>query len=140
MDPLTCWPWWRDLAERLGRQALQTAVPIIVAVVSARGRVDVAATLVTLGGALAVTAVKGLLQAVAGVVPPDGASLHVTLLDRAVPAFAGVLLGFMPTDWCGLLTLHWRDAFTAAVSAAVLAVISAYVTPPAAPLQRRPVG
>ena len=135
--PLTTWPWWRDLAERLGRQALQTVAPILAAVVAAQGHVDVVATLVVLGGSLAVTAIKGLLAAVADVVPPTNAGLGVTLLDRALPAFAGVMLGFMPADWLGLITMHWRDDLTAALSAAALAVLSAYVTPPAAPLQRR---
>jgi hypothetical protein len=135
-DPLTNWPWWRDLGERLGRQALQTALPILAAVVAAQGRIAVAATLVVLGGALAVTLAKGFLYELAGVSAPTGAGLVVTLLDRAVPAFAGVLLGFMPADWFGLLAMHWQDAFTAALSAAVVAVVSAYVTPPAAPLQR----
>ena len=135
--PLVTWSWWRDLAERLGRQALQTALPILAAVVAAQGHIDIPAALVVLGGALAVTALKGILTELADIAPPGSASIGVTLLDRALPAFAGTLLGFLPADWFGLLAMHWRDDLTAAVSAAVLAVLTAYVTPPAAPLQRR---
>jgi hypothetical protein len=36
-----------------------------------------------------------------------------------------------------MLDMHWADDLTAALSAAFLALVTAYLTPPAAPMQRR---
>lgn len=135
--PLVAWPWWRDLAERLGRQALQAAIPVLAVIQAATGHITVSAVLVALAGAEVIPLLKALLQAVAGVQPPSGTTLWVVLVDRAVPAAAGTLLGFLPDSWLGLLSMNWADDLTAAAAAGILAIITAYVTPPAGPVTRQ---
>ena len=91
--PLVTVAWWRLLLERLGRQAAQTAVPILATIVSATGRVDVQAVGVALFGALAVTVLTTAARELASITVDPSAALWVQVLDRAVPAAAGVVVG-----------------------------------------------
>jgi len=123
-------PFWRHLCERLARQAAQTAVPILATVAASTGRVDLPAFFVILGGALVVTLGKTALLEVLAVEVTPGAPTWAVLLDRSVPAFAGVVLGCWPADATGLMYVDWVTVLQASSAAAVLAVIAAYATPP----------
>lgn len=129
--PLVTVAWWRILLERLGRQAAQTAVPILAAVVGATGHVDVRATLFALLGAEAVTLLTVAFRYLADVHPDRTAPFLVQVLDRAVPAAAGVLAGLPLASWVDVLTVDWAEAGYAALAAAVTAILAVYITPPA---------
>ena len=131
-EPLVTVGWWTLLLERLGRQAAQTAVPILATVVSATGRVDIAAVSTALFGALVVTFLKTVLQELVDVTVDPTAPLWVQFLDRAVPAAAGVFLGLGFVDFQSLMTIDWASAGYAALAAAVTALLAVYVTPPGA--------
>lgn len=120
-------PFWRELLERAGRQAAQAAIPVIAAIGTAQGGVDARAIAIVVLTAVAVTLLKGL----AGITLAVGESIGWELLDRAVPAMAGTMLGFVPVDAANILDIDWQRAGVAAVCAGVLAVLSYFVTPPA---------
>lgn len=117
--------YWRDLLERIGRQAAQTALPIVM-VVGVGQTVDIKAAVLAVLVAVVVTVLKALV----GLKVDPGEALGWQLLDRAVPAAAGVVLGFVPVDATGLLTIDWTSVVVAALGAAVTAVLAYYVTPP----------
>lgn len=131
LEPLASTAWWRLLLERLGRQAAQTAVPLFLAIGATGGRGDLTALSLALAGALVVTVVKGLLQALTDIHATEDSPLGWQLLDRAVPAFAGVFAGLWPTTVEGLTTFDLRATLFAAAGAAVTAVLAYFVTPPA---------
>jgi hypothetical protein len=137
--PLVTAAWWRVLAERAGRQAAQTAVPILAAVVAATGHVDAAANAVALAGAVAVTVLTTVFRYLADIHPDPSAPFLVQLLDRAVPAAAGVLAGLPLASWTDLVSVSWAQAGYAALAAAVTAILAVYVTPPALTPARLPV-
>lgn len=119
--------FWRDLANRLYRQARQTAVPILVVLSVANNGLDIGVVLAALGSTLLVTLGKAALLAIAGAKP---ATLDVSPLvlaaDRALPAALGVLLSVWPADAYGFTKVHWwPDVASAALSAAVLALLDA---------------
>lgn len=119
--------FWKDLGERVGRQVAQTALPI-VAVVGASADFQVKPVVLALLISVAVT----VLNALRKVVVTPGEPLAWQLLDRAVPAAAGVLLGFVPVDVSGLDVVDWKAAGYAAAAAAATAVLAYFVTPPSA--------
>lgn len=123
--------WWELLLERCWRQALQTAVPIIGAVVASGGAVDVRTVAVGLAGAVAVSVGKALLMALVEVDVDDAeAGLGWRILDRALPAAAGVVVGLWPVSAAELTVIDWHAGLQAAGAAAVLAVLSMWATPP----------
>lgn len=119
--------FWRDLGERLIRQLAQTALPIVL-VVGVTTTID-AKNLVL---PLLVTAGVTVLNALRHVAVTSGEGIGWQLLDRAVPAAAGVLLGFVPISATDLFTVDWKAAGFAAVAAAVSSVLAFYLAPPAA--------
>ena len=130
-SPLATAGFWRLLAERLGRQAAQTAVPILATLVAAGGQVDVKTVGIALAGSLGVTVVKSAFLYLADFEVPADAPFVWQLVDRAVPAAFGVLAGLWPVSADGLLNFQWQPALYAAGAAAVTAILSVYVTPPA---------
>ena len=127
--PVISWPWWRDLAERLARQGLQAVAPVLLAVTAAAGHVDVAATAVTMAGVFAFTLIKGMVVAVAEVPAVTGGGVLSLAYSRVLPAFAGVVLGFLPPSWSGMLDVDWRAVVVAAAAAAGTAAVTAVVAP-----------
>lgn len=122
--------FWRVLAERTGRQAAQTAVPLLAAIVAAGGQVDVVNVSLALGMQVAVVAGKAAMQGLVDVrVAPDSA-LGWQLLDRAVPAAAGVYVGLWPVTGSGFATFDVRSASGAAGGAALTAVVTYFSNPP----------
>lgn len=117
--------WWRRLLERAGRQAAQVVVPIIAAAQTGSG---FPAQAVILAAALAV--LLTILKAFAGITATPGSPWPWQLLDRAVPAAAGTILGFVPVDAAGIISVDWARVFTAALSAALVAALAYYITPP----------
>lgn len=123
--------WWRIVVERLGRQFAQTALPLLAVITAAPGTFQPRAFVVSTALALALSLGLSILREVASITPAADAALAWRVLDRAAPAFAGVLLGLWPVDAVGLLTFEWRNALLAASAAAVQAAIAYVATPPA---------
>jgi hypothetical protein len=123
--------FWRDLLERIIRNVLQTALPIVSAVAATGKGVDLAMTAVALGAVVVFTFLKG----VAGVVVPADAPLSVQLLDRAGSAVAATLLAFLPEaalhSWADWASVDWKAVALAAGGSAVAALVSFYGAPPA---------
>lgn len=117
--------FWRDLLERVGRQAAQTALPIVAAV-GASGSINAKAVTLAIAGAVVLT----VLKALATVSWQPGEDWYWVLLDRAVPAAAGTALGFLPVDALNLSAVDWSAVGYAAVAAAITAVLAYYITPP----------
>ncbi len=134
-EPLVTVAWWRLVLERVARQTAQTAAPILAVIVTATGVLDAQTVLVALAGPIVVTLLKSLLIEVRQVTVDPTATWWVQLLDRAVPAAAGVYAGFVPVDLRGLLIVNWVSVSWAALAAAVLALVSVYVAPPALAVQ-----
>lgn len=115
--------WWKSLGVLLFRQALQVAVPVLVLVVQAEGKVDVPAVAAGLAGAVAVTVFAGFWRALRDV--PD-----TTFFGRVVRAGAGVFAGLAVTDLGGFLAVDWRAVVVAACAAMLVAAVHV-IDPPA---------
>lgn len=115
--------FWRDLLSRLYGQARQTIAPVILVVATNYEHDAVESVLLAAGGALALTTAKALLLALLGIRVPASAPWWRVLLDRALPAAAGVLVGFVPVDLAGLSNLNWVGVGAAAGVAALLATM-----------------
>jgi hypothetical protein len=120
-------PWWRNVAERAIRQALQVATPILAAIVGSGNGLDLGATI----GAIVVAVVLSVVKSAAGARADADSPLAVQLLDRAVSALAFTLLSFLPVAWVDWASVDWGKAFGAAVAAGALAVVQFYLNPPA---------
>jgi hypothetical protein len=123
--------WWRALLDRLIRQAAQTTYPILGAVIASGGQVDLVTVGIGLAVALIVSLGKAGLLALSGITVTEGTALGWRLIDRAVPAAAGVVLGVWPSEWAGMLALDWGATGIASAAAALLAVLSYWGAPPA---------
>lgn len=129
VEPLADASWWRVLGERLLRQGLQTAAPVMQQVVAAGGAVNVGVALAGLAGVEAVTLGKALLQALTDLHVNPESAWYWQAIDRAVPAAAGVLLGVQAASWADVLTVDWASAGKAALFAALLAQVTTYAMP-----------
>jgi hypothetical protein len=125
-SPVGAGPFWRDLLERLGRQAAQVALPIVLAAGTTHS-LDIPAVALAIGVAVGVSVLKTLAGITAG---PDDA-LAWRLLDRVVAAMAGTALGFIPLDLGQLITVDWDHVAIAALAAGLTSLLAYYVTPPA---------
>lgn len=123
--------WWRLVVERLGRQFAQTALPLFAVITAAPGEFEPKAFAVAAVLALALSLGLSILRELVAITPSVDAALPWRLLDRAVPAAAGVLVGLWPVDVAGLLTFDWRNALVAAGFAALSAALAYVWTPPA---------
>ena len=128
-EPLITVAWWRLILERVARQVLQTAAPILAVLAAANG-LTVQTVLTALAGPVVISLIKSLFLEVRQVTVDPSAPWWVQILDRAVPAAVGVYVGFVPESLRGLLTVDWAAVSWAALSAAVLAVVAVYVAPP----------
>lgn len=123
--------WWADLAQRAYRQATQTAVPILAAVVAAGpGNIDPQTVVYAVVSAVAVTVAKFVLLQVASVKPAESGRAWVRLVDRVGPAVAGVLLGVPVSGLADVLSVDWAQVGYLAVASGVLAALAARVDPP----------
>lgn len=122
--------WWRHLVERVGRQFAQTALPILAVLITAPGSVSGKAWVVATLISVAVTLGKATVAEFVAITPNADAALTWRLLDRAVPAAAGVLLGLWPVSAEGLASFDLRAALVAAGAAGVSAIVALYATPP----------
>lgn len=118
--------WWRVALDRATRQALQTAVPVL-AVVAGTGQVEQHALLASLI-IVATSAAVSLLKSMVDLKASTSAPLWVRYLERAVTAFAGTLAGYLTS--ANLVTLDWSHSSVAALGAALVAVVTFYLTPP----------
>ncbi len=122
--------WWRGLANKLGRQFTQVVLPILAALTADPSGASLRDVGVATGGALAVTLIKAGLQELTGLKPTEGSAQVWQILDRTVPAFAGVVLGLWPATAEGLLAFDLREAVVAGVAAALAAALAYVVAPP----------
>lgn len=122
--------FWKDLGERIIRQELQTALPVVLAIAASGSGVSYSALALTMATILVLTALK----AVAGVAAPEGSSTAVVLLDRVGSAVAVTVLGFLPEETLsstsGWLSIHWGAVGVAAAGSAVASLIQYYLNPP----------
>jgi hypothetical protein len=123
--------FWRDVAERVVRNLLQTLTPILAVMVSDGSVPDVAAVALACVTVVAYTVLKN----VAGVSAGADSALWVQLVDRAASAAAATLIAFVPealmTSWASWASVDWTAAALAAGASAALAVVSFFYTPPA---------
>lgn len=127
--------FWRETFERAGRQLAQTLIPIIIASLGDPPRhLYVGAIATAAAASVALTIIKAL----AGVMPDPLEPWYLQLLDRAVPAAAGTLLGFVSVDATDLASVDWDRAWVAAAAAALLAILAYYITPPTSAVQLPP--
>ena len=124
------------MLERLTRQAWQTALPIICTI-SQDGTPQPEALILTLATVEVVTLGAILLRELTQITVPPGAPLIEVITDRALSAFAGVVLGFWPSTWTGLTAAPWTHVLTAAAASAVIAVASWWMSPPLGPTLRQ---
>ncbi len=125
-DPLLSAPWWREVLDRAGRNAVQTLIPVFIAAqAGSLAGFQPVNTLWVLGIAAAVT----VLKAIAGIKADASAPLPVRLLDRAAPAAASTLVTFFTVGQTVASTVDWKAAAVATVSAAGLAVAQAFISP-----------
>jgi hypothetical protein len=120
-------PFWREILDRAGRNALQTVIPVLVA-----GQVGTVVGLdpINILWAAFVAAFVTVLKAVAGLKATPEAPLVWRLLDRAGPAAAATLLSFVTINGTDAApVVDWRAALIATASAALLAIAQAYVSP-----------
>lgn len=130
MTPLITLDWWKDLLGRAARQAQQTAGPLLLQVFDSTGRLDLATVSVAVGGAAGVTFVKAVLLGLTGVQVTASDPLWVRLLDREVPAVAGVFAGVQFTDWAGFLHADWGQTTQKAILAGIIALVVTRLDPP----------
>lgn len=129
-EPLVDSAWWLDFLQRLWRQGYQTALPILQAIVTqGAGTIDPQALAVAILGAEAVTLFKFVVFQLASVAPSNDSRAWVRILDRVVPAFAGVFAGVALADVSDFLAVDWTQTAYLAVVAAVLAAVAAKVDP-----------
>jgi hypothetical protein len=119
--------WWRDVAARAGRQAVQVLIPArALAAAGDVAGVDPAATAL----AVALAVLVSLVKAVAGITFGSSAPRWQQALERAAAAAAGAVAALLPADGLGLLTLDWGDLGLAAAGAAGLALAAMVTNPP----------
>lgn len=123
--------FWRDLAERLARQAQQTAVPLLVALAAAapaRDRIGgvLLATAAAIGGALVLTTVTTLT----GLTVDRSAPVAAQIVERVLKASAGVLAGALPVEVAGWAAVDWTNMGWAAAVAALVALVAGEAAPP----------
>lgn len=120
-------PYWREVLDRAGRNAVQTLIPVLVAAqVGSVTGLDPINVLWVAAVAVMVT----VLKALAGLQVDQSAGLTWRLADRALPAGAATMLSFLTVDGVDIATMvDWRAAGIASAAAALGAVAQAYVSP-----------
>ncbi|HEY5956093.1 MAG TPA: hypothetical protein VIV60_06055 [Polyangiaceae bacterium] len=123
--------FWRDLLERIIRNLLQTALPIAAGVAATGKGLDLGMTSLALATVVVYTLIKGLLN----VIPPEGASLGVQILDRVGSAVAATFIAFVPegtlASWADWAHVDWKAVGLAALGSAATALVQFYLAPPA---------
>lgn len=121
--------WWTEVLEGAWRQFLQVLPPYLV-LIAASGTVTR-----DTGMAIASAAVMGTIVVVlgrlTGLKPDPSAPAATQFTYRAVSAFAGSLLAFVPVDLGQLLSVDWTAGFLAATASGLLAIVHAVVDAPA---------
>lgn len=129
--PLVTAAWWRVFVERLARTAGQAAIPYLAAVQASGGTIDLAAVALGLAGAVAATVLSTAIRGLADVTVAPDAVWWAQLIDRGVPAAAAVLAGLQLASWSDITAVDWAQTGQQALVAAVLALLTYYVAPPA---------
>lgn len=123
--------FWRVLVEKVGRQAAQTAVPLLAVIAAGGGKIDVTTVGIGIGMQVAVVAGKAAIQGLVDLKATPDSALGWQLLDRCVPAFAGVYAGAWPITGQGFADFDLRAVTVAACAAAATAALTYFTNPPA---------
>jgi hypothetical protein len=119
-----------EFVQRVVRQLVQTYGPVIIVVLTAPNVTnDLGAVALAVGTVIVATTLK-LLSRVK--TTPDD-PLWLIILDRAGSAAVAVIIGTGVTDLAGLLTIDWVEVGSAAVLAAVAALLMLFYVPPVLP-------
>jgi len=108
---------WREFGARVWNQVQQTALPILAAIVAAPEELTGVVALVGVLSPIAVTAIKAALAVLLEFDYPG------VVLDRVIPAVAGVLIAFVPLTLTDMVSVNWIYAAIAAVAAGIAALI-----------------
>lgn len=127
--PLVTTAWWRVLLERVLRQEAQTAIPILTTLVTAAGHFDLAASVLALAGAAAVTLVTTTVRYLADIQVDPASPWWKQFLDRSVWAAAGVVAAVPLGSWADTVAVDWVAVGKAALVALALAHLSVYGAP-----------
>lgn len=117
--------WLRDAIARAGRNARQTALPILLVAHQTgqlTGLSSARALAAGVGTAVVVTTGRLVLGELAGLRTPDDAPAWRRLLSRVVSAAAVPVVGVWPLDWTGFHGVSWQAVGWASLLAAVLAL------------------
>lgn len=127
--------FWRDTLARIGRQVVQTVIPILMVAVANEGLRGVNVPDVLIGAGLA--ALITLARAITGFQAPAGASFAVDAADRAAAAAAGTLLALLTTDGFDMVHANLSAIIVAVLGSAAMALLAMFTntpsTPPATP-------
>ena len=122
--------WLYDLTQRMWRQGYQVAVPIFAAVVaSGAGNIDPRAVIAALASAEAVTLFKFILLHVTEVEVDLDSTWWRQVIDRVLPAVAGVYLGVPLSGLDDFVATDWVQVTWVALAAGVLAAGAARIDP-----------
>lgn len=111
--------FWRDLAVRAVRNAVQVTLPVLA--LAASGRIDSAGVLAVAAAAF-LAAVLSAVKTVSGLTLDPGAPDWQQAAERALAAAAGAVAGLLPLSLNDAIVADWRSIGVAACGAAGLAL------------------
>lgn len=120
--------FWRDTLARVGRQVVQTIVPILLVTISTTGLTGV--DLPALGCAAALAALVTLLRAFTGLRASPSSRFPVEAADRAVAAGAGTLLGLVTADGFNLLQANWSAIGITVLGSVAMSLLAMFTNTP----------
>lgn len=130
-----------DVLDRVVRNVVQVLIPVL-AIAAGSGSLE-GLDYLGLADLAGTAALVTVLLAAANLVVEPSASLAVQAVERALKAFAGSLVATVGAVQFSLFDASWQTLGVAAASSAVLAVLQAYLSVPAAVAAHRgisPVG
>lgn len=124
-----------DVLDRAVRNVVQVLIPVL-AIAAGSGSLE-GIDYLAVADLAGVAALVTVLMAGANLVVDPSASLAVQAAERALKAFAGSLVATVGAVQFSLFDASWQTLAIAAASSAVLAVLQAYASVPAAVAAQR---
>lgn len=124
--------FWRDLAARVGRQVVQTLIPVLTMALTTGSIVGLDYSDLFLTAAL--TGAVTLLRALTGVRAPAGAPLWLDGVDRALAAAAGTGLSLVTAEHFDFVRADWTAIGGAVLASACLSVLAMFTNTPQPPV------
>ena len=113
--------FWRDLAVRALRNAVQVTLPVVA--LAATGVID-SAGLLAVAAAAFLAAVLSAVKTVSGLTLDPGVPDWQQAAERALAAAAGAVGGLLPLSLNDAIVADWRSIGVAACGAAALSVFT----------------